>query len=152
MFFFFVAYENAQKKRKHKVIVMGLILFLFAALRATDVGIDVPRYAANYIDVRHETYLNILVIKSDRDPVFSIFSKLLGTIVPDPQFLLVVVGAIVAFAFSYFVYHQKGNVLTLFILFIGFRLYAFTLTGVQKVPGSPFLRNKMRPRFHVCGI
>lgn len=138
IFFYFLAYKSEQRKRKHKVIIMGLIIFLFAALRATDVGIDVPGYVQNYISLRYETYEDILVIKSDRDPVFSIFSKFLGSIIPDPQFLLVVVGAIVAFAFSYLVYHQKGDVLTLFVLFIGFRLYAFTLTGLRQAIALAF--------------
>ncbi len=124
--------ENAADHKKRKVFVMGLILFLFAALRDTTVGIDLPDYAETYKYLSKLSFADIWEWKQGRDPVFSIFGKALTFISPDPQMLLVTVGAIVAIAFSYFAYHQQGNTLLLYILFVTFRMYAFTLTGLRQ--------------------
>lgn len=124
--------ENAALHKKRKVFVMGLILFLFAALRDTTVGIDLPGYAETYEYLSKLSFAEILEWKEGRDPVFSMFGKVLTFISPDPQMLLVTVGAIVAISFSYFAYHQQGNTLVLYILFVTFRMYAFTLTGLRQ--------------------
>ncbi len=124
--------ENAALHKKRKVFVMGLILFLFAALRDTTVGIDVPRYAETFEYLSKLSFAEIWEWKEERDPVFSMFGKVLTYISPDPQMLLVTVGAIVAICFSYFAYHQQSNTLVLYILFVTFRMYAFTLTGLRQ--------------------
>ncbi len=124
--------ENAANHKKRKVFVMGLILFIFAALRDTTVGIDLPGYAETYEYLSKLSFAEILEWKEGRDPTFSMFGKVLTYISPDPQLLLVTVGAIVAISFSYFAYHQSGNMLVLYILFVTFRMYAFTLTGLRQ--------------------
>ena len=124
--------QKLNKNRLHKVFWMGMILFLFAALRHISVGIDVQEYAKNYELISKYDFKEIMILKEGRDPVFSIFCKLLTYISASPNFMLAVIGAIVAFSFSYYVYNQKGDVLLSYILFITFRLYAFTLTGLRQ--------------------
>lgn len=124
--------ENAALHKKRKVFVMGLILFLFAALRHETVGIDVFTYVEEYKNIIRWSVDDILDWRKDRDPFFYIFAKGLTLISHDPQFLLAVIGAVVAIAFSYFVYHQQGNTLMLYIFFVTFRMYAFTLTGLRQ--------------------
>lgn len=124
--------EKLNRNRLQKVFWMGMLLFIFAALRDTSVGIDVPGYANNYVFVGRYDFKELMILKQGRDPVFSIFCKVLTYISDSPHFMLAVVGAIVAFSFSYYVYHQKGDVLLSFILFVTFRLYAFTLTGLRQ--------------------
>lgn len=124
---------SAQKnKKRNRIIAMAFLLFLFAALRSTEVGIDVPGYADFYELLYSYSFKQILVAKSGRDAGFYIFMKLLSYISLSPQLMLVVVGGIVAIAFAYFAYHQDGNDLLLFILFITLRLYPFTLTGLRQ--------------------
>lgn len=124
--------EKLNKNRFYKVFWLGMLLFLFAALRDTTVGIDIPGYADNYQALVRYDFKEILTLKEGRDPIFSIFCKLLTYISPSPNFMLAVVGAIVAFSFSYYVYHQKSDVLLAYIFFVTFRLYAFTLTGLRQ--------------------
>ncbi len=124
--------ENAALHKKRKVFVMGLILFLFAALRHETVGIDVFTYVEEYEQIARWSIDEIVDWRKDRDPFFYIFAKGLTVISRNPQFLLIVIGAVVAISFSYFAYHQQGNTLMLYILFITFRMYAFTLTGLRQ--------------------
>ena len=73
--------------------------------------------------------------------------------------MLCVIGAIVAFSFSYYVYHQKGDVLLSYILFVTFRLYAFTLTGLRQAMALSFcwlafvsLQKRKNLRFFILTI
>ena len=115
-----------------KVFCMGLALFVFAALRDSSVGIDVPGYCKLFYETKRYDVIDIFSWKEGRDPVFTVFVKALSYIYSGHQILLVAVGAIVAFSFSFFVYHQRGNVLMHYILFITFRMFAFTLTGLRQ--------------------
>lgn len=135
-----------QSYRKKQVIWMGLVLFLFAALRAYTVGQDVrgdfPDYEGYYYYYTVDASLSfseIMTLRASRDPFFHIFTKLLSIIWPSPQFMLIVIGAIVAFAFSYFTFKEKGSVLLFFTMFIGFRIFSFTLSGLRQACAISFI-------------
>lgn len=125
--------------RKRQTIWMGILLFLFAALRSYSVGQDVRGYEPffqgyyyQYLVDASMSFNDIIAYRSGRDPFFHLFLKLLSFIWPSPQLMLIVIGAIVAFSFSYFTYKEKGNVLLFYIMFIGFRLFSFTLSGLRQ--------------------
>lgn len=120
------------KIRKQQVVLMGLCLFLFAALRSFDVGQDLPTYYDHYLNDSDLSIKDILLALSNRDPGFHIFVHFLSYVSSDPQLMLVAVGLIVSFGFSFFVYNEKGSVLLFFIMFIGFRLFSFTLSGLRQ--------------------
>ena len=131
---------DTNKKRKYEVIFIGFALFLFAALRDPSVGTDVQRYCDNYTNIEGMTFSKILSSQNQyRDPVFTCFMLALTFINNDPQFMLAVVGAWVAFCFSYFVYHSRGNVLLTYLLFICLRIYSFTLTGLRQAMAMGFI-------------
>ncbi len=131
---------DADKKRKYEVVFIGIVLFLFAALRDPSVGTDVLRYCDGYRNVADMTFSEILSSQSQyRDPVFYCFIRTLSFISEDPQFMLAVIGAWIAFTFSYFTYHTKGNVLMTYILFICLRIYSFTLTGLRQAMAMGFI-------------
>lgn len=120
-------------KRKTQVLLMGLVMFLFAALRSYTVGQDVQAYFSAYSTCASLTSLNeVFAMYLGRDPVFHGLLYFMSKISPDPQLILVVVGAVVALGFSYFTYHEKGNVLLFFMLFISLRIYSFTLSGLRQ--------------------
>lgn len=131
---------DADTKRKQEVILIGIVLFLFAALRAPTVGTDIRGYCSTYKTVANMSFSEILSFSGNlRDPVFHCFERILSFISRDPQFLLAVVGAWVAFSFSYFVYHSKGNVLITYLLFICLRIYSFTLSGLRQAMAMGFI-------------
>lgn len=121
------------KVRKVQVLIMGGALFLFAALRSYTVGTDVEAYyyymySSGVGNTLQDWYQN----NSFSDPGFYLMIGLMQLISPDPQIMLVIIGAVVAFSFSYFTYHEKGNVLIFFMMFIGFRIFSFTLSGLRQ--------------------
>ena len=124
------------KQRKAECILMGLALFLFAALRGSSVGVDVATSCQYYVADAHYSYYEILHLGSSylqsSEPVFHCFLHTLSFISSDPQFMLIVIGAILAIGFSYFAYHQDGSLFLSFLLFICLRIFAFTLTGLRQ--------------------
>lgn len=145
--FLFIAYfitggdksMRSQAVRKQQVILMGFVLFIFAALRAHTVGTDIWGYFGDYIKDASSSPADILTDRQGREPFFHLVLYALSWISDDPQIMLVFVGAVVAIGFSYFTYNQKGNVLLFFVLFIGFRMYAFTLSGLRQACAMSFV-------------
>lgn len=124
--------DSNNRARKKQVFLMGFSIFLFAALRANIVGNDVGEYWNQYSIDADSSFSDLLITRAGRDPFFHVFLHFLSFISPNPQLMLAVIGAIVAIGFSYFSYYQKGNVLLFFVLFIGLRMYSFTLSGLRQ--------------------
>ena len=126
------------KIRKRQVSWMGFLLFIFAALRSPTVGYDIlgtvieAGYYADYSQDASMSFAEIFSVRAGRDPFFHSFLKVLSFISDSPQFMLIVVGAIFVFGFSYFVYHSKGNVLLIYMMLIGFRIFSFSLSGLRQ--------------------
>lgn len=133
VFVFFLSRTLARKDpRLFCVIGMGFCLFLFGALRSWMVGSDTWNYFAGYVHDADMDYVHLITYYQGRDPLFHIFQRALSEISASPQYFAAVVSAIVAAGFSYFAYNQKGNVLLIYIMFVTFRLYAFTLSGLRQ--------------------
>lgn len=131
--------ELSQATRKRQVTYMGLLLFFFAALRSPVVGSDIlgydndeSGYWMDYIKDSDMSFESILLNYGGRDPIFHCFLRILSYISDSPQLMLVAIGAVFAFGFSYFVYHAKGNVLLSYMMLIGFRIYSFSLSGLRQ--------------------
>ncbi len=130
--------------RKMEVVAMSLVIFLFGALRGKNVGIDVHTYFDYYeqcVSIPLATFFQKSTINTfyQRDTGFYILLKLLTYVSSNPQLMLVVISAWFSFAFAYFVYNQKGNTFIIFIMFITFRIYAFTLTGLRETVALGFI-------------
>ncbi len=141
--FFSVFSSSPKKERFLKVLFMGLMLFLFAALRKEIVGTDVMGYWKNFVKDANWTFSEIINAgpnhPQSRDPFFHCFMHILSWFSKDPQIMLVFIGFMVAFGFSVFVYYQKGNVLLLYILFVTLRIFPFTLSGLRQALAMGFL-------------
>lgn len=120
------------RTRRTQVILMGSCLFLFAALRSYEVGTDLPGYFRFYGEDGEMDFIDIMLVRSTRDPFFHAFLHVLYQISHNPQLMLVAIGAFVAATFSFMAYREKGNVLLIYILFIGLRMYSFTLSGLRQ--------------------
>lgn len=134
---------HLKDRRKTEAVWMGIALFLFAALRAPSVGIDVQNYFISYAIDSSWSYVEILNAPSfytqSREPIFHLFLRTLSFLSSDPQLMLVVIGAMVAIGFSYFAYHQKGSILFIYLLFIGLRIFSFTLSGLRQATAMSFI-------------
>ena len=68
--------KNNNENKKIKIIFMGLCIFLFAALRSYNVGIDVPAYFKQYYEIS-TLDINGVIGLNHRDPAFPLFLKYL---------------------------------------------------------------------------
>ena len=137
LFFFYYLFggsrcDHNKGVRKRQVILMGFSLFIFAALRSYEVGTDLPSYFSSYQEDGSMSLRDILYYRQGRDPFFHLFLHVLYQVSPNPQLMLVTIGAVVALGFSYLAYHEKGNVLLIYMLFVGLRMYSFTLSGLRQ--------------------
>jgi len=129
-------YITSQKTNIHKIISIwgGIVLFFYGALRSSSVGVDVFRYINSYLVVQDVSFREIFTSATmiSRDPCFYYFLKLLTYINKNPQFMLIVISAIVAVCISIFIYNNSVNAIVSFTMFIGLRYYSFTLTGLRQ--------------------
>lgn len=126
--------SKAEKVQRNISIWGGFVLFLYAAMRSTAVGTDVYGYANAYLTLPYTSFRAICASETlvSRDPLFYLFMKILSHINHDPQFMLIVISAIVAFCLSTFAYKNSVNPILSFAMFIGFRYYSFTLSGLRQ--------------------
>lgn len=132
IFFIYLIWGDSQSNRKKCVIFMSLCLWLFYSLRSWSVGTDTIRYYANFVYASDMPFSEIWSYYVTREPFFYSFCKALSLIVNNPQFFVAVVGAIVSFSFAYFAYHQRGNVLLMYTLFITLRIFPFMMSGMRQ--------------------
>lgn len=130
--FIYLVWGDSSSNRKKCVIFMSLCLWLFYSLRSWTVGSDTVRYYANFVFASDMSFSEIWSYYDKREPFFYSFCKVLSLIVNDPQFFVAVVGAIICSSFAYFAYHQKGNVLLMYILFITLRVFPFMMSGMRQ--------------------
>lgn len=126
---------NKQKIQKRLSIWGGLNLFLYGALRSTATGTDVLSYVNTYKMLPDMSFASLFTVTNlmiSRDPIFFSFLKVLTFINEDPQFMLMIISAIVAISFSIFVYKNSINPLVSFMFFICLRYYSFTLSGLRQ--------------------
>lgn len=131
-YYIFTYVVKVKNQRKYAVISMGIVLFLFAALRKYTVGIDTGSYFKEFRDDARMEFAQLFKIRETRDPVFHAFMKILSYFSPDPQIMLVVVSGIVAVGISLIAYYLPGNPLFIFSMFICFRIYSFTFSGLRQ--------------------
>lgn len=113
----------------------GVNLFFYGALRATTVGTDTFSYTNAYLMLPNLSFASLFTstwLIVSRDPIFYSFIKILTYISEEPQFMLIIISAVVAFSFSIFIYKNSINPLLSYIMFIGLRYYSFTLTGLRQ--------------------
>ena len=123
------------RRRKLQAFACGTCLFLYAALRSYRVGTDSMRYALYFRQDARYSLLEILTLGEGhgqtRDPIFHCFLKILSYF-GDYQIMFVVIGAVVAIGFSYFVYKHSNDILLSFLMFVCLRIYDFTLSGLRQ--------------------
>lgn len=123
------------KVNKRISIWAGINLLIYAGFRATSVGTDLSSYTSSYLMLPNMSFSSLFTstwLVVSRDPIFYSFLKILTYISEEPQFMIFITSAIVVLSFSIFIYKNSLNPLMSFIMFIGLRYYAFTLTGIRQ--------------------
>ena len=128
-------YSLPKRKRQKKLSIWGgLVLFTYGSLRSTFNGTDVIGYANSYLLLPYMSFKEIYnsITTVSRDPFFYSFLKVLSYINKNPQFMLMIISAIVAISISVFIYKNSVNPILSFVMFIGLRYYSFTLSGLRQ--------------------
>ncbi len=150
--------ENERKKRICQAAFGGILLFLFAALRSENVGVDSLTYAQAFEFDAKLSFKEILNIGAgymqSTDPVFHCFLYLLSLINTDPQIMFIVISAIVAVSVSVLFHRYSEDILLSFVIFITLRMFSFTVTGLRQAMAMailwwaiPQIKNKKPIRF-----
>ncbi|ASA23809.1 EpsG family protein [Paenibacillus donghaensis] len=132
----FVINNTVQSKAKEKILAIwtGTLLFIYAALRSVSVGTDIESYSLSYLQLKYISFEEIFMSNTiiSRDPFFYFFLKLLTYINSDPQFMLVVISALITICITIFIYKNSVNIILSCTLFVGLRYYSFTLSGLRQ--------------------
>ena len=119
------------RARKTYCVILGIILFLIAALRSTSVGIDSERYAWHFYNLQQLDFQGIIDYYQS-ELGFYFLVKLLTFISSDHQIMFAFIGAIYAYSISRFIYNYSIEPMVSFIMLIPMVYFAFTLTGLRQ--------------------
>lgn len=120
-----------EKKRKRYCFIIGILLFLVAAIRGISVGSDVGQYRRIF-ELCKQLSWGDLFSRYINEPGFYILCKSVGLITNDFQILLAIVGAIYAVAISVFIFKNSYNCMISFLMLIPFQFYSFSLSGLRQ--------------------
>lgn len=133
---FIRSYSLLRDTRKIEIICSGLLIFIFSALRGQTVGVDLPTYSNNFIQIASWSVTDILNSSTayswSRDQFFWVFLKFLTYVSVNPQIMIVAISAIVAISISILIYRSKSDVLICFLIFTCLRYFSFTMTGLRQ--------------------
>lgn len=129
-------FKSGPSSRKTEAVFSGIMIFLFSALRDESVGIDLHSYTQGYIDIALWS-VNDIIFHSEgymwsTDTVFWIFLKMLTYFSSDPQLMIVVISAFIAYSVAFLAYRTNSDILVCVILFITLRYFSFTMSGIRQ--------------------
>ncbi len=124
----------SQKSKNILIVVSGLILFIFAALRHQYVGRDVPLYFRNYernIDVELQSALSWFT-NDFKDPGYYFTAWAFGQWFPNPQVWIAVISAFYMICVCKVIKRYSVEPCLSFIVFLMLGFYSFSLTGLRQ--------------------
>ncbi len=123
-----------EKRRNTLIVISGLLLFLFAALRHEYVGRDVPLYFNKYEQHLNTTFETALSWFSDgsKDPGYYFSSWLCGQIFENPQWLLIFIAAFYMSTVVKVIKRYSVEPCMSFVAFMMLGFFSFSLTGLRQ--------------------
>ncbi len=118
------------KQGKVLCIIIGIQLFLTAALRSTSVGGDLAAYIPNYIRLESVGWDEIFVGRLE--PGYTLLNKILSVFSTDERLLLVATSGIVVSGFTIFIYKNSRIPWLSLFLFVGMGFYTISLSMLRQ--------------------
>lgn len=119
------------RSKKYYCLILGLLLFFIAALRATSVGVDSMQYTNHFYRIQFMSVVDILH-NYTKEPVFYFLIKIITVFSTNFQWMFTIIGGAYAFAISRFIYKYSKNPMVSFIMLIPMMYFAFSLTGLRQ--------------------
>lgn len=124
--------------RKYFCISSGIIYFLLAALRSSQVGGDSFNYRYMFEALAGKSISTALAY-SEKDPIFYIFLSFLGRFTKNYTVLFTIVAALFGIAVWYYIYRYSDDPVLSVIVLLAFNLYQFSLTGMRQTMAMSFV-------------
>lgn len=125
------------KKRKWYVFSTFFLIILVAALRSTDIGIDLAgHYARDYVVIAKSNWNSFsqLLTLTGYDPGFVVLCKILGYISVDPQCFIVITSIFIYFSVATYIYKYSDDVvLETFLFFTSFMYFMYMTMIAQAI-------------------
>lgn len=129
-------------RRKFICAWSGTLMFLFSALHNEKVGIDMWTYYRLYKQDSVMSFGEILAadhhFEQGRDKTFHVLMHLLSFISDNPQIMIVFIGLVLSIAVCVLFYRYSCDPGLSLLMFICFREFAFTVTGLRQALAMAF--------------
>lgn len=127
--------------KKYFVLMAGGLLFLYAALRAQDLHIDIPSYIESYEKYSKYSYQEICSLfnkENFKDPTYYFVGWLFSHIFSNPQWWLAFVAACYLIPVAIIIYKESQNPLISFFAFLALGFFEFSLSGLRQTLAMSF--------------
>lgn len=135
IFLFWFLFLNVKgDNKKYFVVSASIILFLYAALRAHNLQIDIPRYVDYYEEYAKLSFDEIMELfdSEKNDPFYYVFSWLFSRIFKNVQWWLAFVALAYIFAVGLIIYKESESPVLSFLAFLSLAYFEFSLSGLRQ--------------------
>ncbi|MDD3362076.1 MAG: EpsG family protein [Hespellia sp.] len=128
----------SRQGRKYFCISSGIVYFLLAALRSSQVGGDSFNYRYMFETLAGKN-MGMAWGYSEKDPVFYALLSVLGRVTDNYTVLFAIVAAFFGIAVWYYIYRYSDDPVLSVIVLLAFNLYQFSLTGMRQTIAMSFI-------------
>ena len=123
--------NDSPKRRGIYLACVGVVLILFAALRAESVGADTPQFASAYRQIVSKTWAEVLEMNYEKG--FLVLCKLLSYLSSSPQLLIAFTAVLSIGSVCILVYFHSPDAVLSMTLFIGLQYFANYMNLMRQV-------------------
>lgn len=124
--------------KKHFCVFSGIVYFLLAALRSSQVGGDSFNYR-NMFESMEGKSLQHIFLKSDRDPVFYTFLGVLRKLTDHYWVMFAIIALFFVVTVWVYIYRYSDDPVLSVVVLLAFNLYQFSLTGLRQTVAIGFI-------------
>lgn len=124
--------------KKYFCICSGMIYFLLAALRSSQVGGDSFNYRYMFEQLAGKDMSTALMF-SEQDPIFYAFLSFVGKFTNNYTVVFTIVAALFVISIWYYIYKYSDDPVLSVIVLLAFNLYQFSLTGMRQTIAISFI-------------
>lgn len=121
---------KVKNKEKWFLRLAFLEMFLFLALRATDVGTDLKNYIPYFTWYAKWPWSKVFFL--DIEPGYALYNKILSCIFNNEQFFLIVTAAICLIGIYFFIKENSKNYFLSVFIYISLNFYIFLFSGLRQ--------------------
>lgn len=125
-----LTYNNQKLGNKVYLFIAFAVLYIISTFRSSNIGNDTTEYF--YMFQKFGQAINVLELDTTIELGYVLFNKFLYSISPNPMILLAVTSAFVLGTVALFIYKNSPMAWLSIFLFINFRIYYFTLSGIRQ--------------------